>query len=196
VFLDRDGTIIYDKDYLHSPAQVKLYSFACQCINKLHENGFKVIVITNQSGIARKKFSFRDLEEIHKRMNFLLKEGGAKVDGIYFCPHVDEDKCDCRKPKAGMFFKAKKEHNLDLTKSFMVGDSIRDYLAGYAMGGQGILVKTGHGRKQSLDLPKQKVQPLAVCATLKEAVNFIIRISKKSALAELQKNVKKKAMKI
>jgi histidinol-phosphate phosphatase family protein len=174
VFLDRDGTIIYDKNYLHSPEQVKLYSFTCDSINKLHKHGFMVIVITNQSGIARKKFSLNDLAQIHKRMKQLLKEGGARLDDIYFCPHLDDDKCSCRKPKIGMFIEAQKKHNIDLKKSFMVGDSIRDYIAGFNMGGRGIFVKTGHGKKQSLALADEKIQPFAVCATLKEACNLII----------------------
>jgi histidinol-phosphate phosphatase family protein len=175
VFLDRDGTVIYDKNYLSSPSQVKLYSFSAQSINKLHKAGFKVIIITNQSGVAREKFTLKDLDLIHKKFLTLLKQQGAQIDALYFCPHIDEDKCKCRKPKTGMVLEAAKKFNISLKDSFVIGDSIRDYLTGHNMGGKGILIKTGHGTKQEKNLKEQKIQPWAVCRTLKEAVNLIIK---------------------
>jgi histidinol-phosphate phosphatase family protein len=175
VFLDRDGTIIYDRNYLSTPAQVKLYVYAAQSINKLRKAGFKVIVITNQSGISRGKFTFKDLAQIHKRFLSLLKQQGAKIDGLYFCPHQDSDNCNCRKPKIAMVLQAAKDHNLDLKKSFVVGDNTRDYLTGINMGGQGILVKTGHGKIHAQKVKSQSLKPLAICATLKQAVNLIVK---------------------
>lgn len=174
-FLDRDGTIIYDRNYLSDPAQVKLYAFSAQSIKKMRAAGFKVIVITNQSGISRGKFSLKQLDSIHKRFLGLLRQEGAKVDGLYFCPHTDEDDCDCRKPRIGMFLRAAKEHNLDLEKSFMVGDSVRDYLAGIKMGGRGILIRTGHGKSQEKKISDQEKKPTIIVRSLKEAANFIIK---------------------
>ncbi len=173
VFLDRDGTIIFDKNYLSSPEQVKVYSYAAGSINKLREAGFKIIVVTNQSGIARGMFTEKDLVKVHKRFISLLKEQGAKIDGLYYCPHLG-DECMCRKPKTGMVLRAAKEHNIDLKKSYTVGDSVRDYLLGYNMGGKGILVLTGHGKKQQRKIKDEKIKPLAVCKTLKLAAGIII----------------------
>jgi histidinol-phosphate phosphatase family protein len=174
-FLDRDGTIIYDKNYLSNPDKVKLYSFAAESINRLKSAGFKVIIITNQSGIARGIFSEKDLERVHKKFLSLLKKSGASIDGLYYCPHIDEDKCECRKPKIGMPLQAAKKFNIDLKKSFVVGDSIRDYLTGFNMSGKGILILTGHGKKQLLKVSQEKTKPLAICKNLKQAVNFICK---------------------
>jgi histidinol-phosphate phosphatase family protein len=179
-FLDRDGTLIFDKNYLSSPNQVKLYSYSAQSINKLRKAGFKIIVVTNQSGIARGMFGEKELKKVNKKFIALLKEQGAKIDALYFCPHIDENRCDCRKPKTGMVLRAAKEHNIDLEKSYTVGDSIRDYLLGYNCGGKGILVLSGHGKKQQKQIKEQKTKPLAVCRTLKEAANLIIRDAEKN----------------
>ncbi|MDR3048455.1 MAG: HAD family hydrolase [Elusimicrobiota bacterium] len=175
VFLDRDGTLIHDNNYLSSPEQVKLYSYSAAAINKLHKAGFKVIVTTNQSGIARGKFALKTLSLIHKRFFSLLKEQGSKIDGLYFCPHIDEDKCNCRKPKIGMVLQAAREHNIDLKNSFVVGDILRDYMTGVNMGGKGILLLSGHGKKQVKLLKKEKTKPFAICRNLLTAANLIIK---------------------
>ncbi|MDR2771917.1 MAG: HAD family hydrolase [Elusimicrobiota bacterium] len=178
VFLDRDGTIIYDRNYLSSPTQVKLYAYSAECVKTLQKAGFKVIIITNQSGIGRGKFTLKKLNEIHSRFFELLKEQGAKLDGLYFCPHIDEDNCPCRKPKLGMVLEAAKDKNLDLKSSYVVGDSIRDYIVGQKMGGKGILTLTGHGKKQEKSVKNQTIKPFAVCANLKSAVKIILNDSR------------------
>lgn len=179
-FLDRDGTLIFDRNYLSSPEQVKLYSYSAESINKLRKAGFKIIIVTNQSGIARGMFNENDLKKVNKKFTDLLKQQGAKIDALYFCPHVDKDNCDCRKPKTGMVLQAAKEHNIDLEKSYTVGDSIRDYQLGYNSGGKGILILTGHGKEQQKKIKSQKIKPLAVCATLKQAANLIIKDAQKN----------------
>jgi histidinol-phosphate phosphatase family protein len=180
IFLDRDGTVIFDKNYLSSPEQVKLYSYAADSINKLYAAGFKVIIVTNQSGVARGIFTEEELQKIHERLVSLLKKAGAKIDAIYYCPHIDEDFCSCRKPKPGMVLKAAKDFNIDLKKSYTIGDTVRDYLLGYNTGGKGILVLTGHGKKQQVKIAQEKIKPMAVCKTLKEAVSLIIKNEKKN----------------
>jgi histidinol-phosphate phosphatase family protein len=182
VFLDRDGTIIFDRNYLSRPEQVKLYARAAESINKLRKAGFKIIVVTNQSGIARGMFTEEDLAKVNKKFISLLKEGGSKIDALYYCPHIDEDKCSCRKPLAGMVFRAAKEHDIDLEKSYTVGDSIRDYLLGFNAGAKGIMVLTGHGKKQREKIKSQKIKPLAVLKNLKQAANFIIARTKTAEL--------------
>jgi histidinol-phosphate phosphatase family protein len=178
VFLDRDGTVILDKNYLSSPERVKLYSYSAQSINKLRKAGFKIIIVTNQSGIARGMFGVKELKKVNKKFIDLLREQGAKIDGLYYCPHIDEDDCSCRKPKTAMVLKAAKEHNIDLKKSYTVGDSVRDYLLGYNCGAKGILVLTGHGKSQQKKIKSQKIKPLAVCKTMKQAAELIIKTCK------------------
>ncbi|MDR3092543.1 MAG: HAD-IIIA family hydrolase [Endomicrobium sp.] len=179
VFLDRDGTVIFDRNYLSSPEQVKLYSFAAKSINKLRAAGFKIIVVTNQSGIGRGMFTEKDLQKVNEKFLSVLEAAGAKIDALYYCPHVDSDECCCRKPKTGMALRGAEEFNIDLEKSYAVGDSVRDYLLGFNINGKGILVLTGHGKKQRNELAKEKVKPVAVCKTLKQAANFIIKAAKK-----------------
>ncbi|MDR3275151.1 MAG: HAD family hydrolase [Endomicrobium sp.] len=175
VFLDKDGTIIFDKNYLKSPAQVKLYSYAAESINKLRAAGFKIIVVTNQSGIRRGMFTEKDLQDINEKFLFMLKKKGAKIDALYYCPHIDSDNCSCRKPKTDMVLQGAKDFNIDLSKSYTIGDSIRDYLLGFNMGGKGILILTGQGKKHQNNLAREKMKPFAVCRNLKQAVNFIVK---------------------
>jgi histidinol-phosphate phosphatase family protein len=180
VFLDRDGTVIFDKNYLSLPEQVKLYSYAADSINRLRAAGFKVIIVTNQSGVTRQIFTEQDLRKIHKRFEFLLKKAGAKIDAIYYCPHTDKNFCNCRKPKPGMVLQGAKDFNINLEKSYTVGDSIRDYLLGYNAGGKGILTLTGRGKKQQTEIAQEKIKPMAICKTLKEAVSLIIKDAEES----------------
>jgi histidinol-phosphate phosphatase family protein len=173
VFLDRDGTIIFDRNYLKLPKQVRLYSFAAESINRLKAAGFKVVVVTNQSGVARGFFSENELKKVHDFFFSLLMKAGTRVDALYYCPHVDEDNCNCRKPKIGMALKGEKDLDIDLKRSYAVGNSIRDYILGFNMGGKGILVLTGHGKKQRKIAQKEKIKPLAICKSLRQAVDLI-----------------------
>ena len=180
VFLDRDGTLILDKHYLSSPDKVKLYSCAAESVKKLRAAGFKIIVVTNQSGIARGMFSQKDLAKVNRQFLSLLKKQGAKIDGLYYCPHIDDDNCNCRKPKTGMVLQAAKEHNIDLSRSYAVGDSVRDYMLGNNFGGKGVFILTGHGKKQARNLRKQKTKPLAVCKNIKQAAVLVIKNAKEN----------------
>lgn len=175
VFLDRDGTINHEKGYLSDEKDLNLYSYAVKSILMLQKAGFKIVIITNQSGIARGYFTEKKLSVIHKTLLKMLKDKGVTIDGIYYCPHGADDVCDCRKPKIGMAKFAEKDLNIDLSKSYVVGDSIRDYLMGYNFGGKGILVMTGHGKKQYAKLKDEKRKPLAVSKNLYEAVKVILR---------------------
>lgn len=140
IFLDRDGTINKYKGYITSPKQLELISGAAEAIKKINRSGYLAIVITNQPSIAMGRMSFAVLDEIHAKLDTLLGEEGAYIDALYFCPHHPDKgfegeraelkiKCDCRKPSGGMIKKAAEDFNVDLSKSFMVGDSERDVLA-------------------------------------------------------------------
>ena len=146
VFLDRDGTIAEDVNYCRKPEDFRIFPWAPEAIRMLNGAGFKVIVITNQSGIARGYFTEEMLAQIHEKMLKELAEQGARIDGVYYCPHHPDDNCECRKPKTALFQQAAKDFNLDLKTSWVVGDSWRDIEAGRRIGTKTILVKSGPSR--------------------------------------------------
>jgi D-glycero-D-manno-heptose 1,7-bisphosphate phosphatase len=153
VFLDRDGTINEEVDYLSRLEQLNLFPFTFEAIRMINESGMKVVVVTNQSGVARGFFKENFLDTVHGRINELLGEKGAHIDRFYYCPHhpiygkepykVD---CDCRKPKPGMIMKAMEELQIDPARSYIIGDMVKDLQAGHNAGiKKAILVKTGYG---------------------------------------------------
>jgi D,D-heptose 1,7-bisphosphate phosphatase len=153
VFLDRDGTIIVEINFVTKPDEVKLIPGAPEAIRLMKDLGYKIILCTNQSGIARGYFTESEFKAINQRMFDLLGDRGL-FDGIYFCPHLEEAllpqyrmACQCRKPKPGMFLKAAKDHNLELSNSVFIGDTLRDIEPGRQCGGKTILVLTGHGEE-------------------------------------------------
>lgn len=126
VFLDRDGTIAKDVPYCSRPEDFELLPSAAEGIKLLNEHSFKVVVVTNQSGIARGYFTKQMLAKIHKKMRGELAKFGAYVDAIYYCPHHPNDNCDCRKPKPKMVFQSALDLDIDLSQSYIVGDSEMD----------------------------------------------------------------------
>src|SRR5574341_1175512 len=132
VFFDRDGTIVVHENYISSPDQLRLLPNAAQGIRLFKENGYLIIVVTNQSGIARGFFDEERLSLIHKKLIRMLEEEGAVIDDLYYCPHHPNEgiieqyavNCACRKPKPGMFLEAARKYNIDLTQSLMIGDSV------------------------------------------------------------------------
>lgn len=141
-FLDRDGTIIRDASYVRDPADVELLPGAAVAIRRLGERGVAVIVITNQSGIARGWFSVADYESVRARMNELLGAAGATVDATYMCPHHPDvsGPCDCRKPGLALYRQAIAEHGLDAAQSVFIGDRWRDVAPASMLGGRAILL--------------------------------------------------------
>ncbi|MEI6423357.1 MAG: HAD family hydrolase [Lentisphaerota bacterium] len=134
VFLDRDGTIMFDPGYISDPGKVEIFGEAAEALKALKKAGYLLVIITNQSGIGRGYFSAEDLEKVNMRMRALFEERGVCFDAIYACPHVDENKCTCRKPQPGLIFKAAREHDIDISVSYMVGNSRSDVMAGVAAG--------------------------------------------------------------
>ncbi len=147
VFLDRDGTIVEDQGYLRDPADVHLLPGAAAAIRRLNEAGLPVVVVTNQSGIARGRLTEADYEATARRLDGLLAAGPARLDGRYHCPHLPEitGPCECRKPGALLYERAARDLGLDLGRSWWVGDRPRDLEAAARFGGRGILVLTGAG---------------------------------------------------
>jgi len=181
-FLDRDGTIIEEVSYLDNIGQLKLIPGAARAIGRLNKAGIPVIMITNQSGIARGYFSESLLGQLHQRLNELLKAESAYLDAIYYCPHHPTEgnppyrqPCNCRKPKPGMIERAISDLNLENRRFFVVGDKGVDMELAERVGAEGILVLTGYGRKEKKLLDKiGKDQPAYIATDLLQAVQWII----------------------
>lgn len=181
VFLDRDGVISIEKDLLHKKSDIEIIPNSAEAIKILNDNGYKVIVITNQPVIARGLCTLEELENIHKYMENLLARKEAKLDKIYFCPHHPKagnnpeytKDCDCRKPKPGMIFQAQRDFNIkNLSDCFMIGDKMSDIHAGRAAGCKTILVNTGYGGKGGENL--EDVKASFYSSDLYDAVTKII----------------------
>ncbi|MBX2991840.1 MAG: D-glycero-beta-D-manno-heptose 1,7-bisphosphate 7-phosphatase [Bacteroidetes bacterium] len=181
VFLDRDGTLNIEVDYLRTPDELRLIEGAAASVRRLNNAGLVTCVISNQSGVARGFLTEADIVPIHAKLRAELAHEGATLDGIYYCPHhptagiapynVD---CDCRKPKPGMLIRASKEFNLDLKRSFVVGDSVVDIQAGIAVGATTILVQTGYGKQSLLTCREQNIPIEHVAESIVEATEFIL----------------------
>jgi len=178
VFLDRDGTIARDVHYCRRPEDFEILPSVPEAIKLLNENSFKVVVITNQSGIARGYFTEETLAQIHQKMKDELAKYGARVDAIYYCPHHPDDGCQCRKPKTALFLKAAEEHNIALKNSYMVGDQQMDIDAGKALGCKTALVTTGPQppvpSPQSVNLNPELQMPDYTARNLLEAARWIV----------------------
>ena len=176
VFLDRDGTINEQMGYINHLSRFRLLPQAIPAIRRLNEAGLKVVVVTNQSGAARGYFPAALVDEVHTHLKQLLAAGGAHLDGIYACLHGPADGCDCRKPRPTLVKQAARDLDLDLDRSYLVGDRYRDVETAANAGVKGILVLTGYGRGEYDYLrAAQKVQPVQVATDLLEAVEWILR---------------------
>ena len=154
VLLDRDGVINRDSDdFIKCPEEWLPIEGSLEAIAMLNACGYKVIVVTNQSGIARGLFDAAMLEKIHDKMHRLVNEKGGASTAVYYCPHGPDSVCDCRKPKAGMLKAFATDFDVDLTAIAVVGDSLRDLQAAIAVGAQPILVKTGKGLQTLINNP-------------------------------------------
>jgi D-glycero-D-manno-heptose 1,7-bisphosphate phosphatase len=149
--LDRDGTIIVERGYLSDPEQVELIPGAANGLRQLSKMGLGLVVITNQSGISRGLFDQERLDLIHRLLHELLDAEGVYLDGIYFCPHLPEANCPCRKPEPGLLELAAKELDFDPQASFVIGDKACDIGLGRRVGATTFLVRTGCGAKPGLD---------------------------------------------
>ena len=176
VFLDRDGTINRDSpDYIKDRSEFEFIPGAITAIGELTASGFTCIVITNQSALARGLISTAELEAIHAMMCDAIASGGGKITDIFFCPHIPEAGCDCRKPAPGLLFQAQQKYNIDLTDAAMVGDSARDIECGRFAGcGRTVLVRSDKDAGVEKQLPKKQVAADFVAADLLAAARWII----------------------
>lgn len=181
VFLDRDGVLVDELDFLTDPRDLRLLSGATEAVRSLNRRGLPVVVVTNQSAIARGLLDERGLAAIHQRLRERLAEGGAELDAIFYCPHHPSagappyrTACDCRKPAPGLLLRAARMLGLDLGRSWIVGDSARDLEAGAAVGARGILVATGKGTREAARLAAQGRAPEHFVPDLGAAVELLL----------------------
>ena len=172
VLLDRDGVINHDSDeFIKSPEQWLPIEGSLEAIALFNAHGYRVIVVTNQSGIARGLFDEAMLEKIHAKMRRLVSEKGGEIDAIYFCPHGPNGGCNCRKPKPGLLKAFASDFHADLTTTTVIGDSLRDLQAAEAVGAKPILVKTGKGQQTLLNNPQLNIP---VFENLYDAAQYLI----------------------
>jgi D-glycero-D-manno-heptose 1,7-bisphosphate phosphatase len=169
VFIDRDGTLIEEVNFLHRIEDLRYFSFTDEAVKLLKEHGFLTIVVTNQSGIGRGIYTEDDMHAIHEQIQTDLTE---KLDGFYFCPHLPDEGCTCRKPNLGMIEAAMRDFEIDLESSWIIGDKVLDAETGFNAKIKTALVLTGYGSK---DVEKLERKPDIIAENLLEAVEGIIK---------------------
>jgi D-glycero-D-manno-heptose 1,7-bisphosphate phosphatase len=201
IFLDRDGTINEEAGYLRRMESLRLLPGAAGAIRRINESGLMAVVVTNQSGIARGLFDEAFVDRVHKRLREMLRAEGALIDAFYFCPHHPTEGrgaylkiCDCRKPAPGMLLLAAEELRIDPSRSYMVGDTLKDIAAGAGVGARGVLVRTGYGEESAAELQQNGdmmphrvpigkagaqgetgiIRPAHIAADLREAIDWIM----------------------
>ena len=179
IFLDRDGTINEEVGYLKSLAQLVLVPQAAQAIAMINQSGMKSVVVTNQSGVARGYFTATFVGQVHQRLQSMLASQAARIDAFYFCPHHPEgqglyrQECNCRKPAPGMLLTAARELGIDLSHSYLIGDTPKDIQAALQAGARAVLVRTGYGREAEAECAG--VGPHYVADDLLAAVKWIMQ---------------------
>jgi heptosyltransferase-2 len=185
VFLDRDGTLNEDPGYLRSSADVKLLSGVGPALARLKSAGARLVVVTNQSGVGRGFLTLKDLEAIHARLEGLLEQHEAALDAIYFCPHHPDDRCRCRKPARGMVDRAASELQLDLRRSYLIGDHVSDMQLAKSVGAKPVLVTTGKVDAPAVEkLRAAQALPDKVVSSMPEAVEWILNDAAARAAAD------------
>jgi D-glycero-D-manno-heptose 1,7-bisphosphate phosphatase len=185
VFLDRDGTLIEDVGYLDRVGRVSIYPWTIDALRVMRRAGFKLVVVTNQSGVARGLFPESLVPEVHNHLAEAFARGGVSIDGFYYCPHFAQARleqyrvdCGCRKPRPGMVEQAARELDLDVSRSYVIGDHWSDIGLANAVGARGILVRTGSGGSQSEE-SADGVRADVVVADLMEAATWILLDSRR-----------------
>ncbi|MBI2058885.1 MAG: HAD family hydrolase [Nitrospirae bacterium] len=183
VFLDRDGTVCEEVGYANHLSRIRLLRPSAGAIRRLNKAGFKIIIVTNQGGVAKAYFPESFLAQAHGYLRAELRKRGAKIDDVYYCPHHTDGevkkytrKCECRKPRTGMLLAASRKHGIDLRSSFMVGDKGVDVELGKNVGAKAILVRTGYGAGEVAFRKKYwKARPDYIADDLADAARWILR---------------------
>jgi D-glycero-D-manno-heptose 1,7-bisphosphate phosphatase len=182
VFLDRDGVINVDRrDYVKSWAEFKFLPQVFEALRLLRKHNLRVVVVTNQSAVHRGLMSISTLREIHEKMLRAIEKRGGRIEAIYFCPHRPDEKCKCRKPKPGMVLKAVKDLKIDLSRSYLVGDSRKDVELAQSVGTKCIRITARSSRGRATDDVSWTSDHPLFATSLREAVNRILRDIRESS---------------
>jgi D-glycero-D-manno-heptose 1,7-bisphosphate phosphatase len=184
VFLDRDGTLAFEVGYINHLSRFKLYPFAVDAVRLVNRAGFLAVVVTNQAGVARGYFPESMIQVVHAHLVAAVESGGARLDGIYYCPHHPtageppyRQDCDCRKPRPGLVRRAAADLGIDLARSWVVGDRPGDLELAWKVGARGALVKTGYGRGElTFNRSSFEREPDLVAENALEAVTRIVAL--------------------
>ncbi len=190
IFLDRDGTLNPDPGYINAPDQFELFPGVPEALARLKRAGARLIVVTNQSGIARGFLTREDLDAVHMKLQRLLDGAGASLDAIYFCPHHPDDGCDCRKPNRGMVDQAVRERGVNLDRSYLIGDHIRDIELAKRIGARSVLVTTGV--VPTLEAERLKASgaaPDGIASSLAEAADWLLSDASKLSVQIRERQV-------
>ena len=180
IVLDRDGVINHDSDaFIKSVDEWQPIEGSIEAIAKLTQAGYKVFVLTNQSGIARGLLSLETLNHIHAKMRHLVTAANGSIDGIYFCPHGPDDNCDCRKPKAGLYHQLAEEENISFAGVYSIGDSIRDLEAAQLAGASPALVLTGKGQQSQQTIANIMNHPFEKTSIYANLADFVKQLIEK-----------------
>jgi D-glycero-D-manno-heptose 1,7-bisphosphate phosphatase len=182
VFIDRDGTINEQMGYINHVSRFHLLPGVADAIRMLNKNNFLAIILTNQSGVARGYFPIELLHEVHSLMIETLRRDGANIDAVFFCPHYPGGKvpeysceCDCRKPRTGLIDRARDSFDIDMSRSYMVGDHTADLELAHRCDLEGIMVRSGYGMGEiSYALQQMSIKPCYIAEDLLDAVKWII----------------------
>lgn len=182
IFIDRDGTLCEEVGYVNHLSRCRLLPNSLEAVRLANRAGFLVIVATNQAGVARGYFKEPLIRQVHDRIRSWIEDGGGRIDAFYYCPHHPHegappyrDDCDCRKPRPGMLVRAAREHDIDLQRSYMIGDSLADLGAAAGAGAVPVHVLTGYGRGLAEHHPDRfTIRPQHTAADLLEAVRWIL----------------------
>lgn len=180
IFFDRDGTLCEDRNYLRRSSEIRILPGVVQALQQLRNRGFQLIIVTNQSGVARGFFTEKDLAEIHTVLSSHFDQAGIRFAGIYHCPHLENgevpgysDPCECRKPQPGLLLKAAAEHDIDLKASFMIGDKTSDIEAGRRAGCRTILLSESRFSAENIQAPDW------IAPDMLSAVEWILHLEEK-----------------
>jgi len=182
IFMDRDGTVAHEVGYVNHLSRFRPFPYAVDAVRLINRSGLLAVLVTNQAGVARGYFPESLVHEVHASLRSLMEAGGARLDGIYYCPHhpsVGEPPyrldCDCRKPRPGLLRRASADLGIDLTKSFVIGDRLGDLELAWSVRARGVLVKTGYGLGELVSqAPSWARQPDLVAENLLEAVERVL----------------------
>jgi len=175
IFLDRDGVIIENRDdYVRSWSDVEFIPAALEALRDYRSSPFRIVLVTNQSAVGRGLISLDRAQKLNQRITTVVEQAGGRVDGTWMCPHAPNENCTCRKPQPGLLLQAATALNLDMSRSYMIGDALSDLNAGRAAGvREAMLVRTGRGSRQA-NLPEAALlQPFRIFDSLAEALNHI-----------------------